>query len=308
MAHGKLTCPNCGATVYAADDRCMDCGAFLDAGELVAPPPPAPEPEKPPAPEPEKPPAPEPEKQAVTSQDEQVTWRYQLGGRELGPVSWAEIEELLADTADAEDLLVRADTDATWRPAADVIRERGNSSSALPAKAGTNRAKALAAIGALGSLLWASWTVATTEPEDLADTVADLHEPERAEAVDADEAAGAPGPCAPAVRRPIGVVIVTVLFVLLGIVLVFCTVAAPPLAFITVPLAWFLLHGAQCLYRGFNWARIAFMVLLGLLALGGIYLLLVSVESPGPPAAGIALCVVLILILNARGARKYCSR
>jgi len=259
----------------------MACGAILDAGEVVAPPPPVAGTEE----------------KAATTGGEEVAWHYQLGGRDLGPVSWAEIEELLADTADAEDLLVAREGDEAWRTVADVIGERGNSSSALPAKAGKGRAMAWGCIGALGSLLWASLTAATTKPEDLADMVADQE----------DEAARAPGPSAPEVRRPIGVSIVVILFVLPGIALAVCTVAAPPLAFITVPIAWFFLHGAQCLHRGFKWARIAFMVLLGLLAVGGVYLLLVS-ESKGPPAAGIALCVVLVLILDAHGARRYCSR
>ncbi len=38
MADDELTCPTCGANVHAADDRCMACGAILDAGDLVVPP------------------------------------------------------------------------------------------------------------------------------------------------------------------------------------------------------------------------------------------------------------------------------
>ncbi len=116
-----------------------------------------------------------------------------------------------------------------------------------------------------------------------------------------------PRPSAPAVRRPVIVTISAIIFGLPGIAFVFFVVAMPPLAFITVPVAWFFLHGAECLYRGFNWARIAFMVVLGLLALGGVYLLLVA-ESKGPPALGIALCVLYIYILDARGAKDYCTR
>jgi len=213
----------------------------------------------------------ETEEEPATTGGEEVVWHYQLGGRELGPVSWAEIEELLADTAGEEDLLVRTWADEAWRPAADLVQ-------------GVPRAKP------------------ASRP--------------------------APGPSAPAVRRPIGVAIVAVLFGfpagfwVLGVAVVVIAFGAAGSADLPIGpdliglgiigglslVSLGLLKAAVCLYKGFNWARIVFMVLLGLLALGGVYLLLVFVESPGPPAAGIALCVVLILILNARGARRYCSR
>jgi len=52
---------------------------------------------------------------------EQAIWYYQLGGQALGPVPWAEIEELLADTADADELLVARGGDAGWVPASEIV-------------------------------------------------------------------------------------------------------------------------------------------------------------------------------------------
>lgn len=52
---------------------------------------------------------------------EESRWYYKLGSRALGPVSWAEIEELLADSFEAEDLLIARVGEDAWRPAKDVI-------------------------------------------------------------------------------------------------------------------------------------------------------------------------------------------
>jgi len=301
MAGGKLTCPNCGAEVHATDDRCMACGAVLDAGHLVAPPPP----ELPPAPRqsaaPNRRPVAETDEKHATTGGEEVVWHYQLGGRDLGPVSWAEIEEMFADTADAEHLLVAREGDEAWRPAADAIEERARAEAA----ARHPEADDLVVTGLPGE-----WTAAEV-----------LDELEEAEPAAGGEAEGAPDASAPASRRPIGVAIVAVLFglpALLAIIPVALLLLLPEagagapagpewlpgLAVIGVP----ILKAADALYKGYNWARLVFMALLGLLALGGIYFLLQMTESPGPPAVGIALCVVLFLALNARGAREYCSR
>ncbi len=69
-------CPNCRAEVHVTDDRCLACGAILDAGEVVAPPPPVAGTEE----------------KAATTGGEEVAWHYQLGGRgmsrPLGPRRW----------------------------------------------------------------------------------------------------------------------------------------------------------------------------------------------------------------------------
>ncbi|MFP4250660.1 MAG: GYF domain-containing protein [Armatimonadota bacterium] len=57
---------------------------------------------------------------------EDAAWYYRLGGRTLGPVSWAEIEQLTKDAIDAGDLLVARAGDEQWRSAADVIDERAD--------------------------------------------------------------------------------------------------------------------------------------------------------------------------------------
>lgn len=54
---------------------------------------------------------------------EQAIWYYQLGGQALGPVTWAEIAEVLADSADAEKLLVARGGDAGWVAASKVVAE-----------------------------------------------------------------------------------------------------------------------------------------------------------------------------------------
>ena len=36
MSREELKCPNCGAQVYATDNRCVSCGTMLDAGQLLA--------------------------------------------------------------------------------------------------------------------------------------------------------------------------------------------------------------------------------------------------------------------------------
>lgn len=52
-----------------------------------------------------------------------VVWYYRLGGSTLGPVSWVEIEEIIADSMDAEHLLVARGGDAGWISAADALAE-----------------------------------------------------------------------------------------------------------------------------------------------------------------------------------------
>lgn len=54
---------------------------------------------------------------------EQAIWYYQLGGQALGPVAWAEIEALLADTADADELLVARGGDDAWVAASQIVAE-----------------------------------------------------------------------------------------------------------------------------------------------------------------------------------------
>lgn len=59
---------------------------------------------------------------ADPDRDEPV-WYYQLGDEVIGPVSWREIEELLADTFDAKELLVARAGDRKWRSAQEIIDE-----------------------------------------------------------------------------------------------------------------------------------------------------------------------------------------
>ncbi len=54
---------------------------------------------------------------------EEAVWYYQLGGNALGPVRWAEIEEILETSADAEDLLVARGGDEEWRSADEILKE-----------------------------------------------------------------------------------------------------------------------------------------------------------------------------------------
>ncbi len=115
-------------------------------GEVVAPPPPVAEPEE----------------EAASTRDEQRLWHYQLGGRDLGPVSWAEIEELLADTADAEELLVAREGDQAWRPAAGVIRERARAEAAArqgPKTTEPPLAGCLCLAGAVGGFVSGLWVM-----------------------------------------------------------------------------------------------------------------------------------------------------
>ena len=67
------------------------------------------------------------------------------------------------------------------------------------------------------------------------------------------------------------------------------------------------------LWKGFNWARITFMVLLGLWALQCVPGLLAglrygAVGAVALPVLQILVCVLFIVILNGRGAREYCTR
>lgn len=61
------------------------------------------------------------------------------------------------------------------------------------------------------------------------------------------------------------------------------------------------------LWKGFNWARITFMVLLALWALRAIPGLLYG-GSAVVLVLEMAVCVLFIVILNGRGAREYCTR
>lgn len=54
---------------------------------------------------------------------DEAIWYYRLGGRTLGPVSWAEIEEIARDSVDAEHLQVARGGDAGWVSAADALAE-----------------------------------------------------------------------------------------------------------------------------------------------------------------------------------------
>ncbi len=54
---------------------------------------------------------------------EEAVWFYQLGGKGLGPVTWTEIEALIADSADEAELLVARGGDDAWRRAADVVEQ-----------------------------------------------------------------------------------------------------------------------------------------------------------------------------------------
>ncbi len=68
---------------------------------------------------------------APTDRNE-VVWYYRLGEQTLGPVAWAEIEELTADTIDARDLLVARGGDQTWRAAAEALEEFPELAGAAP--------------------------------------------------------------------------------------------------------------------------------------------------------------------------------
>jgi len=72
----------------------------------------------------------------------QAIWFYQLGGKALGPVAWAEIEALIADSADEADLLVARGGDDAWRPAADVVKEMEEVEDAEEDEAGGEEATA----------------------------------------------------------------------------------------------------------------------------------------------------------------------
>ena len=51
---------------------------------------------------------------------DEAVWYYRLGGHTLGPVSWAEIEQLTRDTVNASELMVARGGDPGWTTAADV--------------------------------------------------------------------------------------------------------------------------------------------------------------------------------------------
>ncbi|MGD9497646.1 MAG: hypothetical protein AB7Y46_15200 [Armatimonadota bacterium] len=48
-------------------------------------------------------------------------WYYRLGGQTLGPVPWTEIETLIADTLEADHLLVARGGDQAWMTAAEAL-------------------------------------------------------------------------------------------------------------------------------------------------------------------------------------------
>ena len=54
---------------------------------------------------------------------DEAVWYYLLGGRPLGPVSWREIEELIADAIGADELRVARGGEDGWRSAQDVLDE-----------------------------------------------------------------------------------------------------------------------------------------------------------------------------------------
>lgn len=62
------------------------------------------------------------EERRAINRDEAV-WYYRLGGQTLGPVSWAEIEQITTDTVPAEDLLVARGGDEGWLSAAEVVEQ-----------------------------------------------------------------------------------------------------------------------------------------------------------------------------------------
>jgi hypothetical protein len=64
--------------------------------------------------------------------DGDADWYYRLGGRTLGPVSWAEIEQLTKDAIDGGDLLIARAGDEQWRSAAEVIDERADAADEEP--------------------------------------------------------------------------------------------------------------------------------------------------------------------------------
>lgn len=66
---------------------------------------------------------------------EQAIWYYQLGGQALGPVAWAEIEALLADTTDADELLVARGGEAKWIAASEMVAEIEDAEKAAEAAA-----------------------------------------------------------------------------------------------------------------------------------------------------------------------------
>ncbi|MGC9319250.1 MAG: GYF domain-containing protein [Armatimonadota bacterium] len=64
---------------------------------------------------------------------DEVAWYYRPGGETLGPVSWREIEAMLADTFDADTLLVARGGDEGWSTAADAMRQHPELASGEPA-------------------------------------------------------------------------------------------------------------------------------------------------------------------------------
>ena len=51
----------------------------------------------------------------------EAVWYYRLGEQTLGPVSWAEIDQITRDTFSGTDLLVARGGDAGWMTAADAL-------------------------------------------------------------------------------------------------------------------------------------------------------------------------------------------
>lgn len=54
---------------------------------------------------------------------EDAIWYYRLGGQTLGPVPWAEIEQLTRDTIDADRLLVAQAGDAEWISVTEALEQ-----------------------------------------------------------------------------------------------------------------------------------------------------------------------------------------
>ncbi len=72
---------------------------------------------------------------------EEAVWYYLLGKRTLGPVSWAEIEQITDDTVDADDLLVARGGDDEWLTASDVIEAEAEEARAVEEREAAERAR-----------------------------------------------------------------------------------------------------------------------------------------------------------------------
>lgn len=102
---------------------------------------------------------------------------YKLGGRALGPVSWAAIEEMLEDTFEADELMIARVGDDQWRTVQDVIdgksadeeEDEGDEEeevAAAPAAAETPPPEPLRPVHGFSAWLGQAWEIFTERPAD----------------------------------------------------------------------------------------------------------------------------------------------